>query len=114
MLYQEMNCLRYRNMFANLAYLAVISVIDFRPFLFGAALKVFACLVLSYLLLFALLNSANLEKIVASCLRALPVRCFAPPVLRRWRECSSKIAPALDAPSFPSLFQRPPPMLSSF
>lgn len=102
---------RYSQIFLNLAYcLLIFCVADFRPLVIGGFFKLVVSLVLACLLAFVIVHSPNIGRLLASCLRALPVRFFPSVVDRRWEERSQTNIVVPNEPSLAPLFQRPPPI----
>ena len=103
----------YRQMFLNVAgFLLVVCVVDFRPLVIGGFFKLVTSLVLAILLMFVVIHAANLWRVLAACLQALPVSLFALVVDRR---CIKRLPAARAVPNEPNLsplFQRPPPIFS--
>jgi hypothetical protein len=106
---------RYRRsqIFLSVAYsLLIFCVADFRPLVIGGFFKLVTALVLAYLLAFVVVHSANICKLVAACLKALPISLFPVVVDRRWLEWPRSTIAVLNEPSLSPLFQRPPPIFS--
>jgi hypothetical protein len=99
--------------FLNVAYyLLVCFVADFRPLVIGSFFKLVASLVLVCLLVFVVVQSANICRLLLACLRVLP-GCFFPLAIDgRWgmRPRTTFVAPV--EPSLSPLFQRPPPIFA--
>jgi hypothetical protein len=104
---------RYSQILLNFAYcLLVFCVADFRPLVIAGFFKLVVSLVLACLLAFVIVHSPNIGKLLASCLRALPVRFFPSVVDRQWEERSQTNILVSNEPSLAPLFQRPPPLFS--
>jgi hypothetical protein len=99
--------------FLNIAYCALIVLVaGSRPLLAGGLFKLIASFVLACLLAFVVVHSANICKLVISCLHTLP-RSLFPLVFARRRSDELHIAIVVPGgPSLSSLFQRPPPFLA--
>jgi hypothetical protein len=105
---------RYHQMLLNVAYcLLVFCLADLRPLLMGGLFKLLASLALACLLAFVVVHSPNLWKLVAACLRAIPIPLF--PLVVDWQRVkrSRTNLVVLNEPSLSPLFQRPPPVFSS-
>jgi hypothetical protein len=106
---------RYRRsqIFVNVAYcLLIFCVADFRPLVIGGFFKLVASLMLACLLAFVVVHSPNIRKLVAACLRALPISLLPVVVDRRWLERPRTTITVPHEPSLSPLFQRPPPIFS--
>ncbi len=99
--------------FLNVAYfLLVFCVADLRPLVMGGFFKLIASLMLACLLAFVVVHSPNLSKLLAACLRALPITLFRLAIDRRWVGRSHWTTTVQNEPSLSPLFQRPPPIFS--
>jgi hypothetical protein len=108
-----MGLYRHIQAFFNAAYcLFGLFVLDLRPLLIVGLFKLIAFVVLSCLLAFVVVHSANICRFVIASLRALPVSFFSLRVDRRWTERSQAAIGVPNEPSLSLLFQRPPPTLS--
>jgi putative effector of murein hydrolase LrgA (UPF0299 family) len=104
---------RYSQILLNFACcLLIFCVADLRPVVIGGLFKLAGSLALACLLAFVIVHSPNVGKLLASCLRTLPVRFFPSVVDRRWEEQSQTNIVVPSEPSLAPLFQRPPPILS--
>lgn len=93
-------------------YLSVVSVSGFCPLVFGGLFKLIAFLVFACLLMFVVVRSADLRRVVAACLQMLPISLFALFVGRRRIERSPTARLVPNEPSLSPFFQRPPPIFS--
>ena len=99
--------------FLNVAYfLLVFCVADLRPLVIGGFFKLIASLLLACLLAFVVVHSPSLSKILAACLRVLPITLFGLVADRRWVRRLRRTLVFQDEPSLSPLFQRPPPIFS--
>ena len=99
--------------FLNIAYCLLICwVADFRPLLAGAFLKLVASVAFACLLAFVVVHSANVCKLVISCLQVLSEPLFSFAFDRRWSDGTQITILVPDQPSLSALFQRPPPFLA--
>jgi hypothetical protein len=92
--------------------LLIFCVADLRPVVIGGLFKLAGSLALACLLAFVIVHSPNVGKLLASCLRTLPVRYFPSVVDRRWEDQSQTNIVVPNEPSLAPLFQRPPPIFS--
>jgi hypothetical protein len=92
--------------------LFTLLVLDSRPLIIISLFKLTGFLVLACLLAFVVVHSANICRLVITCLHAFPVSFFPLRVDRLWVERSQMAIAVPNEPSLSSLFQRPPPILS--
>src|SRR6266852_3621981 len=99
--------------FFNVAYcLLIFCVADFRPLVIGGFFKLVTALVLACLLAFVVVHSPNICKLVAACLRALPIPLSPLVVGRRLVGRSQTNIVVPNEASLSPLFQRPTPLFS--
>jgi hypothetical protein len=104
---------RFSQIFLNVAYYLLIScVAEFRPLIIGGFFKVVASLVLGCLLVFVVVHSPDIYKLVTDCLRPLAIPLFSLVVDPRWADRSQTNIVVTNEPSLSHLFQRPPPIFS--
>lgn len=102
---------RYYRLISNAAcYLLIFCVVDFRPLVIGGLSKLIVSAVLAYLLAFVVVHAPNICKLVAACVKALPISLFPLVVDWRWIERLQATIIIPSEPRLPVLFQRPPPI----
>lgn len=104
----------YRQAFKNVSFcLFAVLLPHFGPTLvIGGVGKLVVFLVLAGLLVFVLTHSADIRKVIASCLQWLPISLFAPTPKRAYIRQSPAELVVPREPSLTSIFQRPPPFLA--
>ena len=104
---------RYLRAFLNAASCLLVYCLSYPPaFLVGEFSKLLAFLVFAGLLMFVVVNSAEIRRVAVAFFEALRLPLFSL-VVDRGSIQRSPIAPAIPKkPSLSPLFQRPPPVFS--